>query len=269
MRFPLKCALACSPVACMVLVAALAQPAPPPPSAFGQQPVYDPAQLPAYTGRVRQFTLTPRGDIDGLILVDGTEVKTPPHLSTSIAYSVKPGDTVSVHGLRAAALPLIEAVSITDQATGRTVIDTGPPGPPGPPPPPGPPSPAPMGASTGATGPMQGLVEAQGRVRMPLHGPQGEVNGALLEDGTVLRLPPPAAMTFAALLQTGQTIVAEGVVWSSPLGKVMEVRQIGPSRAQLNWVAAAGPRGKKQRSRDAWASLAAVPGPPYGTQALR
>lgn len=252
MRFSRKCALVAAPVACMVLVAALAQPAPPPPSAVGQQPIFDPAQLPTYTGRVQQFTLTPRGDIDGLILADGTEVKTPPHLSTSIAYSVRPGDTVSVHGLRAAALPLIQAVSITDQATGRTVIDTGPPAPPAPPPPPGPPPLPAIAAPAVTTSPLPGLVEAQGRVRMPLHGPQGEVNGALLEDGTVLRLPPPAAMTFAALLQTGQTIVAEGVEWTSALGKVMEVRQIGPSRTQLNWVAAAAdPRGKKHRPRDA------------------
>jgi hypothetical protein len=63
-------------------------------------------------------------------LSDGTEVKTPPHLSTVIAYSVKRGDSVSIHGLRAAALPLVQAVSVTDQANGRTLLDTGPPGPP-------------------------------------------------------------------------------------------------------------------------------------------
>jgi hypothetical protein len=243
MRFPRKCALAFSPVASLVLVGAFAQNTPPDsaaPAAAGPQPVYDPAQLPTYAGRVQQFTLTPRGDIDGLILADGTEVKTPPHLSTSVAYSVRPGD------------------AITDQATGRTVVDSGPPAPPGPPPPPsGSPPLPPIGASAATTVPLPGLVEAQGRVRMPLHGPQGDVNGALLEDGTVLRVPPPAAMTFTALLQASQMIVAEGVERSSPLGKVMEVRQIGPSRAQLNWVAAAGgPQGKKRRPRDAWAAFA-------------
>ena len=87
----------------------------------GQAPLYDPQQLPAQRGQVQQFTLTPRGDIDGLILTDGTEVKTPPHLSTEIAYSVRPGDTVTIHGLRAAALPLVQAVSVTDEQTGRTV----------------------------------------------------------------------------------------------------------------------------------------------------
>jgi hypothetical protein len=268
MRLSRICALASLPLACVAAFAALAQGAPPRAEFPGAQPVYDPAQLPSYSGRVQLFTLTPRGDIDGLILTDGTEVKTPPHLSTSIAYSVRLGDTVNVHGLRAAALPLIQAVSITDQSTGRTVVDTGPLGPPGPPPPPGPA--APLAVPAGGAGPLPGLVEAQGRIRMPLHGPQGEVNGALLEDGTVLRLPPPAAMTFAALLQAGQTIVAEGLEWASPLGKVMEVRQIGPSRAQLNWVAAAAvPRGKKHRPRDAWLARAAPPGPMYPAAAAR
>ena len=46
--------------------------------AHGSAPFYDPAQLPSFDGKVQQFTLTPRGEIDGLILSDGTEVKTPP-----------------------------------------------------------------------------------------------------------------------------------------------------------------------------------------------
>ena len=113
---------------------AIAQNPPQPPPAprrqpQGAAPVYDPQQLPVQRGQVQQFTLTPRGDIDGLILTDGTEVKTPPHLSTQIAYAIKPGDIVTIHGLHAAALPLVQAVSITDDATGRMVIDNGPPGP--------------------------------------------------------------------------------------------------------------------------------------------
>jgi hypothetical protein len=226
---------------------------------IGQPPIYDPGQLPTYAGRVQQFTLTPRGDIDGLILSDGTEVKTPPHLSTAIAYSVKPGDTVNIHGLRAAALPLVQAVSVTDQANGRTIVDTGPPGP----------LPPIFGAAPAA--PLPGLIEAQGRVRMVLHGLQGEINGVLLEDRTMLRLPPPAALTFSALLQTGQTLVAEGVGLSSALGKVMEVRQIGTSRDQLNYVAAqsgpSGPRGRNRRPE----ALAAIapPNSPFGSPVPR
>ena len=113
---------------------ALAQisPQPPanqPPMAAGPAPVYDPQQLPVQRGQLQQFTLTPRGDIDGLILTDGTEVDTPARLSTQIAYAIRPGDMVTIHGLHAAALPLVQAVSVTDDATGRTVVDNGPPGP--------------------------------------------------------------------------------------------------------------------------------------------
>jgi hypothetical protein len=150
--------------------------------AAGQTPLYDPQQLPAQRGQIQQFTLTPRGDIDGLILTDGTEVKTPPHLSTQIAYAIKPGDTVTIHGLHAAALPLVQAVSITDDATGRMVIDNGPTGPGRRPPAP----PPPIATATGAGEPLPGLTEVQSRVRMALHGPQGDVNGALLDDGTIV-----------------------------------------------------------------------------------
>jgi hypothetical protein len=206
-----------------------------PPIAGSQPPLYDPQQLPTQQGQVQQFTLTLRGDIDGLILTDGTEVKTPPHLSTQIAFSIKPGDTVVIHGLHAAALPLVQAVSITDETTGRTVVDNGPP-----PPDPGP--------GLGLSGPVAGLSEVQGRIRMPLHGPRGDVNGALLEDGTILRLPPPEAERFTALLQASQTVVAEGVQLTNPIGRVLEVRQIGSSRDQLNPVQAPpGPGGKKDR----------------------
>jgi hypothetical protein len=210
---------------------------PPAPTA-GQAPLYDPQQLPAQRGQVQQFTLTPRGDIDGLILSDGTEVKTPPHLSTEIAYSVRPGDTVTIHCLRAAALPLVQAVSITDDATGRTVVDNGPPGrgrgPAAPP-------------ATGAGGPLPGLTEVQSRVRMALHGPQGDVNGALLEDSTIVRLPAPEAYRFASLLQPGQTIVAEGSEFITAMGKVLGAQQIGASREQLSLVEAARGPGPGRR----------------------
>jgi hypothetical protein len=211
---------------------------PPAPAA----PLYDPQQFPAWRGQVRQFTLTPRGDIDGLILADGTEVKTPPHLSTQIAYVIKPGDTVTIHGLHAAALPLVQAVSITDEASGRTVIDNGPPGPGrGPAAPP-----LPAGAEAGAGAPLPGLTEVRGRVRMDLHGPRGEVNGVLLDDGTILRLPPPEAYRLASLLEPGQPVVAEGTELVTAMGRVMEVRQIGTSREQLSLVEAPPP-GRRPR----------------------
>src|SRR6202795_415013 len=96
---------------------------------YGQvpAPLWDATQLPETKGTVKQYTLTPRGDVDGLILNDGTEIKLPPHLTAQIVYAVRPGDAVSVRGLRARALPLVEAASVTNSATGASVVDTGPP----------------------------------------------------------------------------------------------------------------------------------------------
>lgn len=218
---------------------ALAQTVPLPPSSAAVQASSE--ALPTVKGQVQQFTLTGRGDIDGLILTDGTEVKTPPHLSAQIAYAMKPGNAVTVRGLKALSLPVIQAASITDDASGVTIVDQGSRGL-------GAPPPRPPRGGPPATWDMGNLDEVQGRIKVALHGPQGEVNGALLEDGTTLRLPPHEAYRYAGLLQSGQPIVAQGELMSSALGRVLEVRRLGPSREQLGMVdeprrGRRGPRG--------------------------
>ena len=234
--------------AALLADAALAQTLPPPalpPAQYGRAPVYDPNQLPVFNGRVQQFTLTPRGDIDGFILTDGTEVKTPPHLSTQIAVTVRNGDAVTMRGLRAAAIPLIEATSVTNDATGQTVIDTGPP----------------SGPARGWWDRGPGQATLQGRVRMTLHGPKGNVNGALLDDGAIVRLPPPEAARFASLLSPGQTISVQGDVNASVLGRVVEATAIGQAGSSMNQIDAP-PRPPRPGGPDArWD---APPPPPRG-----
>jgi hypothetical protein len=84
---------------------------------------WDAAQLPETKGTVRQYTLTPRGDVDGFILTDGTEVKVPKHLSAQLVYAIRPGDAVTIRGLKAFALRLVDAATISNDATGGTVVD--------------------------------------------------------------------------------------------------------------------------------------------------
>jgi hypothetical protein len=139
---------------------------------------WDAAQLPETKGTVRQYTLTPRGDVDGFILTDGTKV-----------YAVRPGNAVTVRGLKAFALPLIDAATITNDATGAMVVDNGPP------------CPDRWGLATTITG----------KVSATLHGPRGEINGALLENGTILRLGPREAAYQSALVQPGQSLAARGI----------------------------------------------------------
>ncbi|MEO9188906.1 MAG: hypothetical protein ABI224_02725 [Acetobacteraceae bacterium] len=93
--------------------------------------------------------------MDGFILQDGTEVHIPPHLSTLLVYTVKPGDAVTINGLKAAALPMVQAMSVTNDATGKTVTDNGPPA---------------SGPGMRGPGMMGQAMQVQGKVKEQLHG---------------------------------------------------------------------------------------------------
>jgi hypothetical protein len=190
---------------------------------------YDPRQLPAIQGKVAQYSLTPRGDVDGLILEDGTEVHVPPHLGMQLA--VKPGDQVTVHGLKARSIAMVQAMSVTNDATDGTVTDNGP---------------------NGARGPREPSqqLSAQGRIKAQLHGPQGDLNGVLLEDRTIVRLPPSEAQRFAAELAPGQMLYVDGEGIAGPLGKVIAARLMGPSQAQLAQIQAPPPGGPGHGRRE-------------------
>jgi hypothetical protein len=126
--------------AILLATTAFAQMPPPPPP--GSPPLAWQQSM-TIGGTVTRFTLTPRGDLDGLILGDGTQVRVPPHLSAELAAAVKPGDAVTVSGVRSPTGALFIAASVTDNASNQTVVDRGPPaaGLMPPPPPPGVPAP--------------------------------------------------------------------------------------------------------------------------------
>ncbi|MGB6175867.1 MAG: hypothetical protein WBF43_05930 [Methylocella sp.] len=90
--------------------ASLAQaPAPPPAPPVVAPPPAPPAasyysnQLPETPGTVRRFTLTPIGELDGVILTDGTEIHLPPHLTTRLA---RPRRAISANVDCPAGLPI-------------------------------------------------------------------------------------------------------------------------------------------------------------------
>jgi hypothetical protein len=189
-------------------------------NAGAHAPGYDPSQLPAIEGKVAQYSPTPRGDVDGLILIDGTQVHSPPHLGTRLVFAVKPSDAVTVRGLRARAIPMVQAISVSNDATGDTVTDNaGGPGPRG----------------VGQT------LTAEGRIKAQLHGPLGDLNGAPLEDGTIVHLPPPEAHRLAAELTPGGPPYVQGDGFAGPLGRVIEATSIGPNRDELAQIAAPPP----------------------------
>jgi hypothetical protein len=196
----------------------------------GAAATYDPAQLPTFHGKVLQYDLSPHGDIDGVILDSGLEVHTSPHQATEVAAAVRPGDTVTIHGLKARELSLVRARSLTNDTSAATVVDnqdsrgreehghdgehehhSG----------------HRRGGGHGAPG------EVQGRIKMQLHDPEGDVDGVLLADGTIVHFPSQTATAKAAQLVPGQNLFVQGDLNLSDLGKLMNARALGTSAGEL------------------------------------
>jgi hypothetical protein len=171
-----------------------------------QAPPNDAAKM--FKGTVAQYSLTPGGDVDGLILADGTEIFWPPHFSTQLVFSVRPGDAVTIQGSKVGVTPMVAAESVTNDATSVTVANMGPSSP-------------------------SKRLEDEGRIKAQLHDRRGTLNGVLLEDGTIVRMPPPEAERLAANLAVGQPLYASGDGVASPLGKVIAAHEIGPEKTHL------------------------------------
>jgi hypothetical protein len=205
----------------------------------------DPDYLPETKGTFERFLVNPRGEADGMILTDGTEVHFPPHLSPQMQAAIRPGETfkVSVRGVRPRNSELIAAVAI-DLPDGTRVLDQGP-------------------DEVGHDGPAKGRgghgkhdptckqspMQASGIVRCVLHGPKGEARGVLLEDGKLIRFPHHAAPRFAKLLAPGKNVAARGEGLTSTLATVIDAKEFGASLQDLHRIENKGPKHARHAKR--------------------
>jgi hypothetical protein len=173
----------------------------------------DPDYLPVTTGVVERFTINLDGDIDGLLLIDQTLIHSPPHLSDRVKSAIRTGDSVRVRGVKTRGADLIAAVSI-EKAGGAVVIDDGPDG-------------KDTDSDEKPPGAQRTAMEASGIVRLTLFAPKGQVCGALLHDGTILRLGHKEARRQSDRLQPGSPISVRGEGLVNEQGRVIEVREIG------------------------------------------
>jgi hypothetical protein len=179
-------------------------PPPPPPELSGTS-----MQI---SGTIERFLINPNGDIDGILLTDGTQVPTPPPLSAQVGASLHAAQRVRISGIRVGTLPLIAQAQVFD-ANGHSIVNGAVP------PPPPPPSSAPTLAPMIDSGVIERLIYA----------PRGGVAGVLLDDGTILRMPRPAVDQVSNLLQPGSTLSARGFGVQSPYGRAIEVTALGRS----------------------------------------
>ncbi len=167
----------------------------------------DPACLPETHGKVTRFLMNPHGEMDGAIL-DGTlQVHFQPHLSKQVAKHIALGDRLRVRGVKPRGAHVIAAVSLKSQQ-GVEIIDEGP------------------GHHEHPVKPEGKSMDVQGEVVRSLYGPKGELRGALLDDGTSVRMPPHAAAELANYLAPGTHVQAWGRGVKNKFGSVIDVHDI-------------------------------------------
>lgn len=169
----------------------------------------DPTSLPQTRGKVTHFLLNPHGEIDGLV-IGGRQVHFPPHLSKKLARHVALGDEVQVRGVKPRHADMIAAVLLTT-ASGAVILDEGP---------------HQNGDKHERPHVEHKQMVASGEVVLSLFGPKGELRGALLDDGTSLRMPPHAATELAAYLSPGAHVHAWGSGVKNRHGRAIEVDEI-------------------------------------------
>jgi hypothetical protein len=212
------------------------QAAPPPPDRApeAQQPARpappDPAtQATSIRGTVSQYMLNPDGLVDGVLLSNNTIVRFAPHMSQQLVQAVKPQDSVSVDGF-IEYQGTIHATMITNPASQQTVVDT-PPSPQNPPPGPG--------------QEFRQPISANGSIKVLTHAARGEIDGAILDNGTIVHFPPPVGMQYANLFHVGAPLAVVGYGAVNTYGRSLEATSIGPSADHLQSVTSTDDRPRR------------------------
>jgi hypothetical protein len=189
----------------------------------------DPNCLPETKGTIERFILNPHGEIDGFVMTNEAQasvlVHTPPHMEAELIRELKAGDIVSVRGVRPRKADLIAAVAVAT-SSGAEIVDRGP--------------------DHDREHPKleKAKMSADGTVRMSLFGPKGELRGALLTDGTVIRIGPKAAEAVAALLAPNAQIAVKGDGFATQHGRVVHAKEIGSRSDDLRPIEEAKPKPK-------------------------
>lgn len=178
--------------------------------------VLDPPSMdksPVADGVVDRYLLNPRGEINGLLLRDGSQMHVTLRAAQDLTKAIQAGDHVRVHGRRTSGSPLVKPDVIINVTDGKSFtvpyrLDL-----------PMPPREA---------RPTLTELKAAGTIDVLLYNPLKEVvNGALLSDGTQFRLPPDVGEHFHASLQKDMEIEVRGYGIATPYGTALEAFAIG------------------------------------------
>ncbi|MBX6747384.1 MAG: hypothetical protein IRY87_35590 [Acetobacteraceae bacterium] len=178
---------------------------------------FDPTQLPSFTGTVDRYLINPGGEADALIFREGPQIVFPPDVADAVRKAAPPGHPLIVWGIRARTAPVITMLAFAPDADA-----------------------APMVVErlywrlSGQQVPDPAVrLRVNGTVKQPYYSPQGEVAGAILEDGTVVLLPKGAADDFKGLLKPGAKLAAEGPGQQKEAGRALLAERLGEKADSL------------------------------------
>ncbi len=187
------------------------------------QPAPCDADLNTVQGKVESLTTAPRGEVDGAVLDDGTTVHWPPHLGGRIASIVAKGDRVRATG-RMETGPEgdthLEIRSIKNLRTDASFDrpDDLPP-----------PKPVPPGLQARFASAASKTVER--KVRSVTTAPRGEIDGAVLDDGTTVHWPPHLGDRIATIVAKGDRVRVVGWMETGPEGgthlEIQSIKNLG------------------------------------------
>lgn len=176
---------------------------------------FDPTQLPRFTGTVERYLPSPAGGFDSLILREGVQLLFPAEIGEAIRHAVPVGRPILAWGIRARSAPVITilAWATTPEEEPRFVERPS--------------------WWLGAARRGQTRISASGTVRQPLYNSRGEVTGALLEDGTVVRIPVEVAAARQDLLRQGARLAATGWGVEGEGGRALVAEGLGENAQSM------------------------------------
>jgi hypothetical protein len=182
---------------------------------------FDPTQLPSFTGTVERYLPNPLGEVDGLIFREGPQVVFPPDVAEAVRRDAPAGKSVIIWGIRARRAPVITMLAFAPSSDATPVVVDrfywrlgG------------------RMAQEGGT-----ALRLSDTVKQPYYTPQGEVAGAILEDGSVVLVPASAVAGVQDMLKAGQALAAAGPGRDGPDGRALLAERLGPSPDAMRPVA--------------------------------
>jgi hypothetical protein len=176
---------------------------------------FDPTQLPQFIGVVDRYLPNPDGRIDRVIFKQGPQIVFPPDAFDAVREVAPPGRSLVVWGIRARNAPVITMLAFGAPEGEATVLDRF------------------YWRPERSGGRGRRELMLTGKVWAPYLSPQGQPEGAILDNGDVIRIDPNVAALFKDRLTEGARITAGGPGSETALGRAIDAERIGESAATL------------------------------------